>query len=356
MKLLCFILLFSYILHKPIVKTVVGCSNCEYVPGNVAATATSLSEPNQVTTDKLGNIYIAESGNNVVRKVGPNGMTSLVAGNRVKGYRGDGGVAASAILNQPTDIVFDKAGNMYVADCGNFVIRKINALGVIYTIAGNRKCNYSGDGGPAVNASIKWPLAIAVDNNNNLLIVDNAGNSIRKVSATGIITTICGNGVAGYSGDGGPATNAMIDAPTDVAVDKRGNIYVADNGNNRIRVITPNGSINTFAGTGAEGYDEDGTTATNCKLSHPYGIFIDSKDNVYVSDNGNSVIRKIDRNKLVSTVAGTAGKPGYKGDGGDATKCEISNPGGIAIDREGNLLVADFGNNAVRMIVNKQKK
>ena len=176
------------------------------------------------------------------------------------------------------------------------------------------------------------------------------------MSTSGIITTICGNGSAGYSGDGGPATNAMIDGPTDIAIDSKNNIYIADNGNNRIRIINQNGQINTFAGTGADGYDEDGTVATNCKLSHPYGLFIDQKDNVYYSDNGNSIIRKIDKNKVVSTIAGTVGKPGYNGDGGLATKCEIRNPGGIAIDRSGNLLIADFGNNVVRMTTNKQKK
>ncbi len=275
----------------------------------------------------------------------------MVAGNGKAGHTGDGGMAYAASLFSPCDVAIDRAGNIFIADMENNCIRKVNSLGMISTVVGIQEAGFSGDGDPAIKARIKWPIAVVFDKKDNLLIVERYNHTVRKVAPDGIITTIAG-GTAGFSGDGGRAVDAFINVPTDVAVDSKDNIYIADNGNNRIRKISTSGQISTFAGTGAEGYGRDGTQATNCALNHAYGIFVDSKDNVFFSDNGNSVIRRIDNKHIVTTVAGIPGKAGYSGDGGPALKATINNPGGIAVDNAGNLLIADYGNDAIRKVQN----
>jgi hypothetical protein len=232
----------------------------------------------------------------------------------------------------------------------NCRIRKINPLGVIYTIAGTGQPYSTGDYDLATRCTLNYPIAIAIDKNNNLLVVERIGNCVRKISPSGIITTIAGNGEHGYSGDGGHATAAMLNAPIDIAVDAHNYIYIADALNHRIRKVSPSGYISTIAGTGERGYDKDGSVATQCRIYFPYGLFIDSKNNIYYSDNGNTIVRKIDNNNIVTTLAGKPASPGYTGDGGIAKKGEINNPGGLALDHQGNLLLADYGNNAIRKI------
>lgn len=349
MNAICFLVL-AILIPRPTIKTVAGCPSCTYNTTSVAATSTSLSYPHQVTVDKNDNIYIVEVGNNLIRRLDKNGFLSIVSGNGQKGYAGNGGNALSARLSMPSDVAFDNSGNMYIADGGNHCIRKVNTMGIIYTIVGNGKVASSGDGGNAINASIQFPIAIAVDKENNLFIVDRWGACVRKVSNTGIITTICGNGNHKFSGDGGAAINATLASPTDIAIDSKDNIYIADNNNHRIRKINKKGQISTYAGTGIKGYDVDGTPARNCKINGPYGIYIDQKDNLYFSDNGNSIIRKIDTKQIVTTVAGTVGKIGFYGDNGPAIECQFNDLAGLAVDNSGNLIVADFANNVVRKI------
>ena len=212
----------------------------------------------------------------------------------------------------------DASGNLYIADTGNNRIRKVSATGIITTVAGNGSAGYSGDGGPATSAQLDGPEGVAVDGSGNLYIADTCNNRIRKVSATGIITTVAGNGSAGYSGDGGPATSAQLSLPAGVAVDGSGNLYIADSGNNRIRKVSATGIITTVAGNGSPGYSGDGGPATSAQLNQPAGVAVDASGNLYIADSSNNRIRKVSATGIITTVAGN-GFDGYSGDGGPAT-------------------------------------
>jgi len=240
------------------------------------------------TVDDL--LYIADYNNNRVRKADANGIISTVGGNGIPGSSGDGGAATNANLNHPQGVGWDASSNLYVADLGNQRIRKVGANGIITTIAGNGGHIYSGDGGVATNASLDAPAGVALDGAGNLYIADSSNQRIRKVDANGIITTVAGNGTSGYMGDGGAATNGHLTSPNGVALDASGNLYIADYNNNRIRKADPNGVITTVAGGGAGG---DGGAATNASLSFPTGVALDVSGNLYIADSGHNRIRKV---------------------------------------------------------------
>ncbi len=230
-----------------------------------------------------------------MRKISPGGIISTIAGFGTAGYAGDGDLAVKAKLNGPTCIAIDAAGNIYIADRYNNCVRKINKAGIISTIAGNTKQGYSGDGEIATKAKLNDPRGVkCLDAEGNLYIADCGNNCIRKVNIAGLITTIAGKGgKQGFSGDGGPAINAQLNGPTSVTVDAGGIIYIADQNNNRIRKITTYGTISTFAGKGTPGYSGDGGDATSAQLSTPIGVATDSYGNVYIADFGNYRIRKV---------------------------------------------------------------
>ena len=218
--------------------------------------------------DATGNLYIADAQNYRVRRVSPSGTITTVAGNGTQGYSGDGGAAMSAQLASPFGVATDNSSNLYIADDHNYRVRRVSPSGLITTFAGNGTQGYSGDGGLAVNAQMT-PSAVAVDSHGNVYIND--GASVRRVSTSGIITTIAGTGTPGYSGDGGPAINAHINTGYGLAIDSNDNIYVADIITSRIRKISSAGIITTIAGTGVPGYSGDGGLAINAQLSIPYG-------------------------------------------------------------------------------------
>jgi uncharacterized protein (TIGR03437 family) len=266
---------------------------------NVKAINSELASPCGVAVDSAGNVYIADTNNAAIRKVATGtGIITTVAGTAgASGYGGDGSGALSAALFKPSSVVFDSAGNMYIADSGNNVIRKVTAsTGNISTYAGDFNTpGYKGDGGPAtkVGVGLNNPVAVALDAGGNLYIADSENSVIRKVTATsGIITTVAGNGTDGFSGDGGRAVFAELSHPKGVAVDSAGNLYISDTINNRIRVVAPNGTINTVVGTGVMAYGGDGGVATAATLNHPEGLSFDSAGNLYIADNGNNVIRQ----------------------------------------------------------------
>ncbi|MGP8215590.1 MAG: T9SS type A sorting domain-containing protein [Bacteroidia bacterium] len=312
------------------------------------ATAAELGGPHFVTLDDTGNIFIADYANARIRKINQAGIITTFAGIGAVGYSGDGGQATSAELFAPTCIVFDAEHNAYIADAGNARIRKITTAGVITTIAGDSTAGYNSDGIQATMAELSHPTGVAIDNSGNVYIADENNNRIRKVNSAGIISTIAGTGTPGYNGDGIAATSAQLQAPTGITVDTLGNLYIADYYNARIRKIDNAGTISTIAGNGTEAYSGNGVTATSAELYYPYSTAIDTKGNVYIAD-GYNAIRKVSFTGIITTIAGdTIG--GYSGDNGPATAAELNSPQGVFIDAEGNIYIADTFNDRIRKV------
>jgi sugar lactone lactonase YvrE len=318
------------------------------------ATSAQLNSPGGIALDVAGNLYIADSSNNRIRKVTADGVISTVAGNGILGFSGDGGPATWARLNSPYGVAVDVAGILYIADTGNSRIRKVTADGVISTVAGNGIWGFGGDGGPATSAQLNSPDGVAVDWGGNLYIADSTNGRIRKVNAGGVISTVAGNGNTGFGGDGGPATSAQLSFPSGVALDAAGNLYIADTINNRIRKVNAGGVISTVAGNyGNTGFGGDGGLAISAHLylgaSWTDGVAADAVGNLYIADSGNSRIRKVTADGVISTVAGN-GIWGFGGDGGPATSAQLYLPGAVAVDVAGNLYIADTMNNRIRKV------
>jgi sugar lactone lactonase YvrE len=371
------------------------------LPINIQGTAASLGfnddDVAAIAADQAGNVFFLYQ-NTVLRLDSKTGLLTLVAGNGTTGFSGDNGSAINAQLNRPEGLAVDASGNLYIADTGNFRLRKVSN-GIISTVAGNGSLGSSGDGGVATSASLT-PSNIAVGSNGDIYVFEPAAR-VRKVS-NGAITTVVGNGTVGFTGDNGPATNAQLGGISQLAVDSGGNLYISDTSNNRIRRVS-NGVITTIAGNGTMGFSGDGGSATSAQLSQPGGIAVDSAGSCYISDNnrirkvsngmiitvvgngeqgssgdngpplsaqlrfpgsiavdaasglyladqGNHEIRKV-LNGLIATVAGN-GTPGFSGDNGPATGAQLSSPAGVAIDSAGTLYVADFYNQRVRAVSN----
>ena len=279
------------------------------------------------------------------------GIISTIAGNGIQGYGGDGGQATAAKLYFPEEVILDALGNLYIADAGNNRIRKVNTAGVISTIVGNGTSGFAGDGGPATAAELTDPLGLSLDVSGNLYIADAYSSRIRKVSTAGIISTIVGNGIYGFAGDGGLATAAELAHPQKVILDAFDNLYIADTENNRIRKVNTAGIISTIAGTGTFGYSGDGGQATAAELFNPKCVVIDSWGSLYIADQSNSCIRMLNTAGTISTIAGN-GNYGYTGDGGQATAAKLAYPAGVSLDALGNLYIADANNSNIRKVTN----
>ena len=328
------------------ITTVAGNGTSGFSGDGGPATSAELDYPTGVAVDSAGNLFIADTFNARIRKVTPAGAISTVAGNGTLGFSGDGGPATSAELRLPDGVAVDSAGNLFIADETNNRIRKVTAAGTISTVAGNGTAGFSGDGGPATSAELFQPAGIAVDSAGNLFIADGS-NRIRKVTAAGTISTVAGNGTAGFSGDGGPATAAELNQPSDVAVDSAGNLFIADLMNSRIRKVTPAGTISTVAGNGTLGFSGDNGPATSAELFEPWDVAVDGAGNLFIVDSGNDRIRMVTPAGTISTVAGN-GTPGFSGDGGLATSAALIAPEGVAVDGKGNVFIADTNNNRIR--------
>jgi uncharacterized protein (TIGR03437 family) len=330
------------------IYSVAGNGTLGYTGDNGPATSAEMHDPYAVATDSAGNFYIADSGNNVIRKVA-NGVITTFAGNGTIGYSGDNGPATSAQLNAPYGVAVDSAGNLYIADSANNVIREVSN-GVISTFAGNGTSGYTGDNGPATSAQLFTPSAVAVDSAGNLYIADFGNNVIRKVSASsGVISTVAGTSATyGFGGDNGPATSAELYQPAGLAVDSSGNLYIADTANSRVRKVSATGVITTVAGNGTPGFAGDGAAATSAELNEPFGLAVDTAGNLYIADLSNNRIRKVSGGEI-TTVAGN-GTAGYSGDGGAAANAELNEPLAIAPDPYGNFYIADFVNDRIRIM------
>jgi RHS repeat-associated protein len=289
-----------------------------------------------------GRLY---KGNGTISTNNTGSIINTVAGTGNYGSGGDGGPATEAEIVFPHGVATDAVGNLYIADSWNHRVRKVNTNGIITTVAGNGICGYSGDDGLATRAQLDIPWDIATDAVGNLYIVDNNNHCIRKVDINGIITTVAGNGTYGYSGDQGPAAKAQLNEPFDIAVDIAGNLYIVDNDNCRIRKVDTNGIITTVAGNGICGHSGDGGPAIEAQL-RALSIEVDKAGNLYIEDS--PCIRKIDTSGIITTVAGNG--YGYGGDGGPAIEAQLNDPWGLSVDVAGNLYIADTYNNCIRKI------
>ena len=316
--------------------------------GNGTASSSTLASPSAVAYDTAGNLYIADTNNHVVRElVNSTGASSIVAGTGIAGFGGDGAAATAAQLDTPTGIAVDAAGNIYIADAHNQRIRKVSA-GIITTIAGTGAKGFAGDGAAGTAATLNLPSAIAVDAAGNIYIADTNNQRIRELAA-GIITTIAGSGAQGFAGDGAAATAATLDSPTGVAVDAAGDVYIADRHNQRIREVS-GGNISTLAGSGtptfAGSFAGDGAASTAATLAKPTGVSVDAAGNVYIADTNNQRVRQLGGG-VIATIAGS-GQQGFGADGGPSTAAILNAPRTVAPDAQGNLAVADALDQRIR--------
>ncbi|MBI3952133.1 MAG: hypothetical protein HY314_16925 [Acidobacteria bacterium] len=328
--------------------------------GGLAADA-QLNTMQGLTVDGAGNLYIAEVTNHVIRRVDASGHISTVAGlgPDQAGFNGDNQPAAQAKLAAPSDVALDRAGNLYIADNGNNRIRRVDSSGMIATVAGGGSpADGLGDGGPATAAALKNPCAIVFDAAGNLYIADAGNLRIRRVDATtGIITTIAGSGVFGFSGDGGPATSAKFKNLSDLAIGPAGDIFVADTFNNRVRRISTDGIITTVVGNGTflvNGPEDlkDGGPAVDAVVRWPFGLAFESAGNLLIAENGSNRIRRVNVSGIIGTVAGS-GDPRIGGDGGDggpADQAKLNGPSGVIVDALGNIYISDSRNFRVRKV------
>ena len=336
------------------------------------ASSASLNLPEGLAIDGAGNIYIADTENSRIRKVTPAGIISTVAGNGQRGrfpsspgsagiistlvgtgkagFAGDGGPAASASLSAPGALAVDRAGNLFIADTSNYRIRKVTPGGTITTVAGNGQAGFSGDGGPAAEASFDQPSAAAVDSNGNLFIADTENQRIRKVAPDGTISTVAGTDVFGWAGDGGPAAVATLLKPSSLAMDTSGNLFFTQSGS-LVRRVSPDGVINRIAGSTQTGFTGDGGPALNASLADPEGVAVDSAGNVYIADTYNSRVRKVTTDGIINTIAGNKSYGlGTSGDGGPATSADLSRPSALAVGPTGILYFVDRGARRVREV------
>jgi uncharacterized protein (TIGR03437 family) len=333
-----------------IITTVAGNGGSGYSPDGGSAVDAAINAV-AVAVDSRG-LYVIDSQR--VRRISKAGIITTIAGNGSHGYAGDGGPATEARLFSPHGIAIDAVGNLFIADTSNARIRKVTPDGLITTVAGDGTVGTAGDGGPAVAAQLWWPEDIAVDGAGNLLIADKLANRVRKVSPSGIITTLAGTGVDGSTGDGGPATSAQLREPASLAVDGLGNVFILESAfpnvaYPRIRKVTPGGTITTVAGGVSGAFEGDRSLAATAYVDSPRGVAVDQSGSVYISDSGTNTVRRVTRDGLITTVAGN-GVIGYSGDGGPATSAALNRPWGLAIDNVGNLLIADMGNGLIRKV------
>jgi uncharacterized repeat protein (TIGR01451 family) len=368
---------------QSIITTYAGSDARQAIVSGTQAVMQNIGEPFGIASDNSGGFYFTNAEG--VYRVASNGPLTVIAGDGAVGFSGDGGPATSARLSYPRGVAVDGTGNLFIADFGNHRIRKITSAGIISTVAGDGIPGFSGDGGPATSARLSYPYGVAVDGTGNLFIA--ANNRIRKVTATGTISTVAGDGTPGFSGDGGPATFARLSDPRAVAADRNGNLFIADTNNNRIRMVTPDGTITTLAqvrfsqgvavdtagnvvvaegvihqitrvapsrikttvaGNGTSGFNGDGGLAVTATLFNPLGVAVDAGGNIFIADTSNLRIRKVGPNGVISTVAGSG--LSFVGDGGLATVASLNFPTGVAVDGSGNVLIGDTYNRRVRRV------
>jgi sugar lactone lactonase YvrE len=337
-------------------RPVVTCDDwgCTVDPDNGdggPATSAVLNVPYGVAMMPDGGFVASSLSNDEVRRVSPDGTITTLAGGLLNGFSGDGGPATSARLNLPMGVAVQPDGGVLIADSNNHRIRRVSPEGTISTVAGNGTEGFSGDGGPATAAQLDLPVAVAATRDGGFLIADYLNNRIRRVSPAGTITTVAGIGAEGFSGDGGPATSARLGFPNSVSATADGGFLIADFVNNRVRRVSPDGTITTIAGTGGWGFSGDGGPATQAQLNSVAEAVETADGGLLIVDTGNNRVRRVSPDGTITTVAGIGGFPGsFSGDGGLATLAGLNAPGGVALTASGGFLIADSNNNRVRFV------
>jgi uncharacterized protein (TIGR03437 family) len=341
------------------IATFAGIGNGNVLGDGGPAVSAGLILPAAVAVDRAGNVYITDLGHSRIRVVSPAGAITTAVGSDKGAPLAPNENAVSVRLNGPTGVAVDANGNIYFTEGsigsgtnlahGDYRVWKVTPDSILTAFAGNGIASYSGDGGASTNAQLRGPTALALDTAGNLYIADTQNHRVRKVTPAGIITTIAGTGTAGFSGDGGPAANAQLNAPQGVAVDSAGFVVISDTGNSRIRKISPDGIINNHIGNGNASYFGDGGPAYLGSVNHPEGIAVDPSYAVYIADTLNHVVRKAGTDGTIKTIAGR-GVPGFSGDGGPATSAQLKGPTSVALDNAGNLYIVDTGNQRIRKV------
>ncbi len=342
----------SSLFAQGIITTIAGNGITQYIGDGHPATNFSLGGPTGLCMDKSGRIYISNMYTSRISKLDHDTLSTF-AGKGQWGYAGDNGNADTVALGNPSGISCDTNGNFYIADIYFDVVRKINSSHIISTVCGSGSGGFGGDGGQATAtlAHMEAPHGTCIDKYGNIYIADYGNHRIRKVIASsGVIVTIAGNGNNGYSGDNGPATTVELSFPSGVCLDAAGNVYFSEHGNHRIRKIDVNTSyISTVAGNGMQGYSGDGGLAMNASLNQPNSVFVDGKGIIYISDFGNNVIRAVTQSGIIATIAGN-GDYGYSGDGSYAASATLNGPTAVMVDIDGFIYIADGDNSVIRMI------
>jgi trimeric autotransporter adhesin len=338
------------------IHTVAGNGQFESTPDGTPAASSTLVGPNFLSFDHSGRLLIADSGDYTVRRINSDGTIQTIAGTGVEGA-GDGYVLTygqqgnQTLIGTARQAVADAQGNIYVSDDAAGVVYKITPDGILNVFAGQVFVyQFGGDNVQATSSSFISPEGLALDQNGNLYISDPDDNRIRKVATNGIITTFAGTGTAGFSGDGGPAAQAMLSFPQGIAFDSKGDLLIADRVNNRLRMVTPDGNISTIAGDGTASSTGNGGSATAAGLNQPFAVATDSAGDIFLIETGGTTVRRINQAGIITTVAGN-GQTGFAGDGGPAIQATLGDADGLAVDSTGNLYIADFDNNRVRVVL-----
>ncbi len=331
------------------INTVVGNGTAGFSGDAAAAFAAQVNFPTSIARSANGTLYIADTFNNRIRSVQTDGIIRTVVGTGTRGFSGDGAAATAALISPPYGVAADAAGNIYFSDSLNNMVRKVSTSGTITRIAGTGVQGYGGDGGNAVDSLLNLPTGVAVDSAGNVYVADTQNHRVRKISTDGKIATVLGTGQPNYDGDGKPGDQAPIYYPESVALDSAGNLYVADTFNHRIRKLSTAGIASTVAGNGVAAFRGDGGQAASASLNYPRGVFVDASGRVLIADSINNRIRMVTENGVIRTIAG-AGFFGDAGDGGPAVLALFRYPRAVISDGSGGLLVLDTDNQRIRQL------